>query len=170
MEDKVQCHAAQFWEWDGVRFEMLHPKIESYADSKLKDNARGCVLKISSQHGSALLAADIEQREENELLARDPQVLRSDVLIAPHHGSKSSSNEKFVRQVNPKTVIFSAGYRNRFGHPRPEVVERYGEIGAELLRTDHDGALLLDFSSTQVSARKWRLERRRYWHASINDG
>jgi competence protein ComEC len=170
MENKVQCHAGQFWEWDGVRFEMLHPKIESYADAKLKDNARGCVLKISSQHGSALLAADIEQREENELLARDPQVLRSDVLIAPHHGSKSSSNEKFVRQVNPKTVIFSAGYRNRFGHPRPEIVERYGEIGAELLRTDHDGALLLDFSSTQVSARKWRRERQRYWHASINDG
>ncbi|MGH8727887.1 MAG: DNA internalization-related competence protein ComEC/Rec2, partial [Burkholderiales bacterium] len=166
MENKAPCHSGQSWEWDGVRFEMLHPKLESYADFKLKDNARGCVLKISSQHGSALLTADIEQREEHELLARDPEVLRADVLIAPHHGSKSSSNEKFVRQVNPKTVIFSAGYRNRFGHPRPEVVERYRAIGAELLRTDHDGALLLDFSPLRISARKWRLERPRYWHAN----
>jgi competence protein ComEC len=99
-------------------------------------------------------------------VTRAANELHANVLIAPHHGSKSSSSEQFVREVNPAMVVFSSGYRNRFGHPRPEVVERYRAIGAEILRTDQDGALLLNFSSAQVSVRKWRLVRPRYWHTS----
>ncbi|MGH8770047.1 MAG: DNA internalization-related competence protein ComEC/Rec2, partial [Burkholderiales bacterium] len=165
IENKAQCHSGQSWEWDDVRFEMLHPRVESYANFKLKDNALGCVLKISSGAGSVLLAADIEQAQERELISRAEHALRATVLIAPHHGSKSSSSEQFVRAVNPAKVIFSSGYRNRFGHPRAEVIQRYRAIGSAILRTDHDGALLLDFSSS-VSVQKWRLVRQRYWHAS----
>jgi competence protein ComEC len=166
VENKEQCRAGYSWEWDGVRFDMLHPVDASYGNFKLKDNALGCVLKISSQRGSALLTADIEQAQERELVTRAANELHANVLIAPHHGSKSSSSEQFVREVNPAMVVFSSGYRNPFGHPRPEVVERYRAIGAEILRTDQDGALLLNFSSAQVSVRKWRLVRPRYWHTS----
>lgn len=169
VERKAQCHAGQSWEWDGVRFEVLHPAAASYADFRLKDNARGCVLKIASPAGSVLLTADIEQAQELELMARAVGALRATVLIAPHHGSKSSSSGAFVREVNPAFVIFSSGYRNRFDHPRPEVVERYRSIGSEVLRTDRDGALLVEFFNPKLSVRKWRSERPRYWHANRSD-
>jgi competence protein ComEC len=165
VENKVQCQAGQSWTWDGVRFDVLHPTVESYDNFALKDNARSCVIKITSRSGSALLTADIEEKQERELMARSDRALTADVLIAPHHGAKSSSSQAFVRAVNPAIVVFSSGYRNRFGHPRAEVVARYQAIGSEILRTDNDGALLLDFSSS-VSLRRWRLASPRYWHAS----
>lgn len=162
----LPCFAGQSWEWDGVRFEILHPAWESYADGRLKDNARGCVLKIASAYGSALLPADIERESEAEILARTPAALPATVLVAPHHGSKTSSTEEFVRQVNPSVVIFTAGYRNRFGHPKLEVVERYQALGARLYRSDTDGAVLLGFErQAGVTLRTFRQERPRYWQS-----
>ncbi|GAO35140.1 competence protein ComEC [Sulfuricella sp. T08] len=160
----LPCFAGQSWEWDGVRFEMLHPAWESYADERLRKNARGCTLKINSPYGSVLLPADIERESEAEILARTPDALAATLLVAPHHGSKTSSTEAFIRQVNPSIVIFTAGYRNHFGHPKPEVVERYRVLGSRLYRSDQDGAVLLRFGKNDGDAlQTWRQERHRYW-------
>jgi len=163
-----RCRAGESWEWDGVRFDLLHPQEESYPDSsnpgpKLKTNALGCVLKITTAHGSVLLPADIEKKSEAELLARAGDALPSTVLVAPHHGSKTSSTEEFVQRVNPRLTIFTVGYRNRFGHPKEEVVERYRVLGSRLLRSDNDGAVLLRFANGDVAVESWREVRHRYW-------
>jgi competence protein ComEC len=161
---KLRCYAGQTWTWDGVRFDMLHPTLASYAEQGLKDNARGCVLKITSRYGSALLPADIERVSEEELLHRAPQSLPATVLIAPHHGSKTSSTEEFIRQVNPAVTIFTVGYRNRFGHPKEAVVQRYEAQGSRLYRTDRSGAVQLRFADARgVTVQGWREVERRYW-------
>ena len=160
----LPCYAGQTWQWDGVRFAMLHPSWESYADAGLKDNARGCVLKITTRYGSVLLPADIERASEQALLARDSTALPATILIAPHHGSKTSSTESFIRQVNPAVVVFTVGYRNRFGHPKEAVMARYRELGSTLYRTDESGALSLHFENTQgVTLQSYRSQNRRYW-------
>jgi competence protein ComEC len=160
---KRAYRAGESWDWDGVRFNMLHPPEQSYYNPKLKTNALSCVLKITTAHGSVLLPADIEKKSERELLARAGNALSSTVLVAPHHGSKTSSTEEFVRQVNPALTIFTVGYRNRFGHPREEVMEHYRAQGSKLLRSDTDGAVLLRFADNSVTVETWRALHRRYW-------
>ncbi|HEX5539339.1 MAG TPA: competence protein ComEC, partial [Methylophilaceae bacterium] len=98
----------------------------------------------------------------------DAQRLAADVLIAPHHGSRTSSSIDFVAAVNPGAVIFTVGYRNRFGHPKSAIVERYRQIGSHIYRSDTDGAVLLDFAQAQnVAVKRWRVQARRYWHESL---
>lgn len=157
------CMAGQSWVWDGVRFDMLHPTAESYS-KRVKDNDRSCVLRVSTPYGSLLLPGDIERRAERELV-RNSSMLASDVLLVPHHGSKTSSTREFIEQVRPGVAIFTVGYRNRFGHPKEDVITRYQDSGSHLLRTDVDGALLLGFDNPRtISLRRWRAEARRYWH------
>jgi competence protein ComEC len=161
--NRFRCFAGQRWEWDGVKFEILHPAWDSYQYDGFKDNDRGCVVKISSIFGSVLLPADIERASEESLLESSPESLSADVLVVPHHGSMTSSTEAFIRAVSPKTAIFTVGYRNRFGHPKEEVVERYQAIGAEILRTDRSGALELRFGADGRMLQAWRQHRQRYW-------
>ncbi|MBM3392288.1 MAG: DNA internalization-related competence protein ComEC/Rec2 [Betaproteobacteria bacterium] len=157
------CIDGQRWEWDGVRFEMLHPEAAGY-DAKRKSNDMSCVLKLSSAHGSALLTGDIETLSEQALSKRQGGRLRSDVLLAPHHGSRTSSSPEFVAAVGARTVIFPVGYRNRFRHPNEAVWRRYEEAGAQLLRTDRDGAVTVRFAAVSPGLTFERAERRRYWH------
>jgi competence protein ComEC len=161
---KQKCQAGETWQWDGVQFDMLHPPEQSYSDSGLKTNALSCVLKISTTHGSVLLPADIEKQSEHQLLAGAGHALASTVLIAPHHGSKTSSTNEFIREVNPRLVIFTVGYRNRFGHPNNAVVERYQALGSRLLRSDTDGGIQLRFAENTVAVTTSRALYRRYWH------
>lgn len=159
----VRCAAGQHWTWDDVRFEILHPSPASYADAALKPNARGCTLKITAQGKSILLPGDIEAQQEAQLLARDAASLRADVLLAPHHGSGTSSTPAFLLAVAPQAAIFQVGHRNRYRHPKPEVYERYGAMQIRRYRTDQLGAVTLEFGETlQVSA--YRATRARYWH------
>ncbi len=125
VDNASRCYAGQSWDWDGVRFEMLHPTRASYDDSKVKDNDRGCVLKITTRSGTAFIPADIEWLSESELVKSSRDKLRADVLVAPHHGSQTSSTPEFVQAVDPRVVIYPIGYRNRFGHPHVNVQERY---------------------------------------------
>lgn len=162
--NRRRCQAGETWQWDGVQFDMLHPPEQSYSNPGLKTNALSCVLKISTSHGSALLPADIEKQSEYQLLAWAGDALPSTVLVAPHHGSKTSSTEEFIHQINPRLVIFTVGYRNRFGHPRDEVVERYQALGSRLMRSDAEGAILLRFAENNVAFETSRALRRRYWH------
>jgi len=127
-----------------------------------------CVLKITSAHGSALLTGDIEIPSERTLLKSQGEQLRADVLVAPHHGSRSSSSAEFLTAVSPRTAIFSIGYRNRFHHPNEAVWRRYEESGAQLLRTDRDGAVTLDLAVPPRQTFE-RTARRRYWQSVLTN-
>jgi competence protein ComEC len=164
----ARCYAGQAWEWDGVRFEMLHPARGSYDDASIKDNNRGCVLRIATRTGAALIPADIEMRAEQQLLATSADKLRAQVLIAPHHGSKTSSIPEFVQAVDPRIVIYPVGYRNRFGHPQVDVEERYLRQGSHSYRSDRDGALTLHFGATDaIKVTPHRATYRRYWQTPL---
>jgi competence protein ComEC len=159
-----QCRAGQSWQWDGVYFELLHPLLEDYADLKRKTNANSCVLKITSTYGSVLLPGDIEEKDERALLVRAHHQLSATVLIAPHHGSHTSSTYAFLQKINPAFTIFTVGYLNRHDHPREAIVNRYRNGGSQLLRSDRDGAILLRFENRKFSVKRWRDSYRRYWH------
>jgi len=141
-ERSIRCEAGQRWSWDGVDFSILHPAASAYSEvARRKENDRGCVLKVATPAASALLAADVEARSEAEMIARDAVLLRSDVLVVPHHGSRTSSTPAFIDAVAPREAIFTVGYRNRFGHPHPLVLSRYLSRGIRTWRSDRDGAL-----------------------------
>jgi competence protein ComEC len=159
-----RCLAGDRWQWDGVSFEMLHPEADSYNDFDRKDNDRGCVLKIVSPHGSVLLAGDIERSSEIRLLRADRERLSAEVLVVPHHGSRTSSTPEFVGAVSPRFAIFAVGYRNRFGHPHPAVTARYRKQGSRLLRTDLAGAVLVRINAAGIDAESWREVEKHYWY------
>lgn len=162
----LACTTGQYWVWDGVRFEVLHPQLDSY-DVKRKSNDRGCVLRIVAGRHVLLLPADIEAKSERELLARDADALRADVLIVPHHGSRTSSTSGFVAAVQPSVAVFTVGYRNRFRHPRPEVVERYRAMNAQLLQSDTDGAITITAPGNgPLEIVAYRKQNPRYWRGS----
>lgn len=170
-ENAHRCFAGQQWEWDGVQFEMLHPSRASYEEPVWKDNDRSCVLKISTRGGRRiLLPADIERRSERVLALEQAQALAADVLVVPHQGSKTSSTPAFVRAVGPETVIFPVSYRNRFGHPHVEVLQRYRNLGSRIYRSDRDGALLLNIDGAgSISIVPYRAVYRRYWQTKMTD-
>jgi competence protein ComEC len=131
-----RCIAGQSWDWDGVRFELLHPRPDDFLPSA-KPNALSCVLRVQGQGGrSLLLTGDIEAAQEAALVARLGLALRSQVLLVPHHGSKTSSSDAFIGAVAPGKAVVQAAYRSRFGHPAPEVLARYQALGVELRRSD----------------------------------
>jgi len=158
------CMDGQHWVWDGVLFEILHPSSESYAQTRVRDNDRSCVLRISTGKQSVLLTADIERNSEQELLQLHADRLPASLLVAPHHGSKSSSSPAFVAAVRPHYTVFTSGYRNRFGHPHPVVVKRYRETGSLLLRSDRDGAVQADMDRQGIRLDTYRALHRRYWY------
>jgi competence protein ComEC len=165
--DAIRCEAGQRWTWDGVGFSVLHPSPAHYANARLKPNDLSCVVRVESAFGSVLLTGDLEAKGELELVRRDASSLQADVLIVPHHGSRTSSTPSFIAAVAPRVAIFTPGYRNRFGHPRPEIVDRYAAAGIALFRTDYDGALTMTFAAD--AARLPQAERaqdRRYWRQS----
>ncbi len=162
---RLPCAAGRTWDWDGVHFELLHPTAESYAVDRIKSNDRSCVLRIATAQGAVLLTGDIEARSERQLLARAPGKLRVDVLLAPHHSSRTSSTPEFIAAAQPRWVVLPVGYRNRFGHPQEQVLERYRASGAQMLRTDQAGAVLVRVDGEGISVQAYRELRKRYWHA-----
>jgi competence protein ComEC len=158
----LPCADGQQWNWDGVRFEMLSPRAGD-TSSKRHDNDRSCVLKITSTSGSVLIPGDIEGRAEAELVARAGDRVETTFLIAPHHGSQTSSSDALLDGVKPSAVAFTAGYHNRFGHPKAEVVERYQARNVETLRSDQDGALIVNFANGTMKIVRWRNMEPRYW-------
>ncbi|MDO8313471.1 MAG: DNA internalization-related competence protein ComEC/Rec2 [Sideroxyarcus sp.] len=157
------CADGQYWDWDGVRFEVLHPADEITSAGKPHDNELSCVLRISIGDQHMLLVGDIEKQSEARLLQQHAGKLHATLLVAPHHGSKSSSSEAFVAAVAPRYVVFTAGYRNRFHHPHPDVWQRYGAQGAERLRSDEDGAILIDMNAQGLQVERYRRTHRHYW-------
>lgn len=158
-----RCEAGQAWDWDGVRFAVLHPPPRAY-DGPARPNALSCVLKVSAADGRAvLIAGDIEREQELHLAATQPDGLRADVLIAPHHGSRTSSTAELLAAVAPQTAVFQAGYRNRYGHPAADVLARYRSAGIGVIASPRCGAWhwRSDRASTGVCERDVAM---RYWH------
>ena len=156
--EALHCAAGRRWDWDGVRFEFLHPPIGWEAARR---NNHSCVLRLEAGGAAMLLTGDIERAAE-DLLARNASLLRAEILVVPHHGSRTSSSEQFIAAVAPRWAIVPAGYRNRFGHPAREVLARYEGAGVTVLRTDRDGAIEVLLGKTlRVEARRDRHPR--YW-------
>jgi competence protein ComEC len=162
-----RCVAGERWNWDGVEFEILHPASEDY-ERELKSNWMSCVLKVTASEHSALLTGDIEKRQERDLVDALPaEQLQSTVLIAPHHGSKTSSTPEFLSAVQASVVLVQAGYRNRFKHPALPVVERYAEYQMQMLTTVQCGAWTWRSNEPPAGEQSHRCQREkylRYWH------
>jgi len=164
-QKKITCHAGQHWQWDQVRFEVLYPNIEQLQNITLKDNDKSCVIKITSRYGAVLLTGDIERGAESALIESAAERLNSDVLIVPHHGSKTSSTPAFIEAVGAQHVVMTNGYLNRFGHPKPVIEQRYLNHDAHIYRSDHDGAVQFAFQANQpMTVTPWRKVFPRYWH------
>lgn len=161
-----RCEAGQRWVWDGVVFELLRPPGADYART-LKPNALSCVLRVAGTapgSGAVLLTGDIEREQELALLGAGAAVLRSEVLIAPHHGSRTSSTAALLDAVAPRVAVFQAGYRNRFGHPAPDVIGRYRARGIATVETTGCGAWHWQGDAALASAMCERDRVRRHWH------
>jgi competence protein ComEC len=154
------CQAGQQWHWDDVSFSLLSPSTTHHLDS---ENNRSCVLMIETRQFTFLLPGDIEQPAENWLLKRYGQSLTADVLIAPHHGSKTSSGEAFLQQLKPDYVLIPAGYRNRFGFPHAAVLQRYQKWGIDWLTTAEAGAVIVETENNRLNITASRKTAGHYW-------
>jgi competence protein ComEC len=166
----LRCRDGQRWSWDGVAFEIVFPDDAHYGDALRRSNDLSCVLRITTPAGHALLAGDIEAVSEIELVTTRRDALAADVLVVPHHGSRTSSTSSFVEAVAPRHAVFTVGHRNRYGHPRADVVGRYVRANAQIHRTDHSGALTFTFDAPGPGPpHAERAATRRYWHAAAAD-
>lgn len=156
----LPCRHGQHWRWDGIDFDMLGP-----VEQAEKENDNSCVLRVSGAGGSVLLTGDIELEGENRAVRQWGDRLRSDVLVVPHHGSKSSSTSAFLDTVRPSLALYPAGDLNRFGFPHPRVVDRYRTLGIATLNTANSGALEIDFPAhrADITVTRYRLMTARYW-------
>lgn len=170
------CQAGDQWVWDKVTFEVLYPALIHLQDATVKDNNKSCVIKVTSAAGSLLLTGDIQKPVERYLLANvEASVLDSDVMTVPHHGSKTSSSIRFLNAVSPTIGIATAGYLNRFGHPKPTIVERYEAIGSRVYQSAVDGAVIIDFrrqgnaksEDKKITLSTWASIYQRYWLDSV---
>jgi len=155
-----QCVAGQAWQWDGVRFRVLSP-APGAGD---RDNDSSCVLLVEGRGGRLLLTGDISAKMEPQVAAAvgpGPPL----AMLVPHHGSKTSSSAAFIAAVRPRLAVVSAGWRNRFGHPKPEVLARYAEAHVPVFGTARQGAIPLDFPADAPPRREpgWRQRQARYW-------
>lgn len=159
-----RCIRGQRWTWDGIAFEILNPPPAAWNESGRRDNDFSCVLRVSRGGQSLLITGDAERRGELELLESGAP-LATTVLVAGHHGSRTSSMAEFVARVRPRQVVFAVGYRNRFGHPNPQVVANFSAQGSRVLRSDRDGLIRFRFGEAGVEASQYRAVQRRYWQS-----
>lgn len=154
----AECHRASPWQWDGVDFRFLRAPVASD-----DNNNRSCVLRIDTGDAAVLLPGDIEAQREGELLRRYGDAMASDLLVAPHHGSATSSSPGFVAAVDPAVVVFSAGYKHAYGHPAAVVKRRFSRRGACALSTADHGTVSVELGDEGLSLLAWGRQRRYYW-------
>lgn len=155
------CRAGESWHWDGVDFEILHPKNPRDWD----DNNSSCVLLVRNAAGALLLLGDLERPGEEALLKTQGAKLKGALVQAGHHGSKTSSSPAFVEQLQSPLVFISSGYKNMFRFPAQSVVERWRASGAELVNTSELGALslVLDPNRGRSQVQGYRQQDSRFW-------
>jgi competence protein ComEC len=155
------CHSGMAWNWDKVYFSFIYPD-----SSQIKfDNDSSCVLRIDNGFQRVLLTGDIEKFAENALVAKASQQLPAEILVAPHHGSKTSAIKDFVSIVRPRYVLYATGYRNRYHFPHASVVNAYANIGASQYNTAESGTIGFKLARGRPieGPRAYRSLYRRYW-------
>lgn len=161
-----RCVAGQRWTWDGIHFEVLHPGPDAWAPGpggrRLSSNAMSCVLHIDNGRASAWLSGDLDAAHEVRLALARPD-LRATLMLAPHHGSHTSSSPVLLNTLRPRWVVVQAGYRNPFGHPSARVVQRWRERDLDWVETPFCGASLWR-SERPSEMHCERASRRRFWH------
>ncbi len=182
LEKTQNCHQTGGWQWGDVSFSMLrhtpdnaftngdpgHRPSTSKAKRQVKPisgNNASCVLLIEFDSRRILVTGDIERPAEKRLLQNGLEV--ADVLIAPHHGSETSSSKAFVESVRPEHVIFSTGFANRWGFPRQKVLERYNNVGSKVWTTADAGAVTIVIErSSQLAIYSERDRRHHFWQSN----
>jgi len=159
-----RCQAGQRWDWDGVRFQVLNPPALAIqpAQALRRANENSCVLLVRSASGrAALLGGDITAAQERALV-RAGALVPLDWLLVPHHGSRTSSSRALLQATTPRWAVVQAGYRNRYGHPAPDVLHRYAAFGSSVVQQAHCGAAHWSSQRPQHIVCE-RLRQRRYW-------
>lgn len=155
------CVQGQTWQWDGVQFEFLYPP----AGETNLDNDSSCVLKITAGNKSLLLTGDIEHKSEDYLVNTEAALLRANILVAPHHGSGTSSTPAFVQAVDPQYVLYPVGYLNRYKFPSATVVTRYAQIGAQQYDSATAGAIFFKFNNNAIQLpQSYRKLQGKFWN------
>ncbi|MBW6495895.1 MAG: DNA internalization-related competence protein ComEC/Rec2 [Burkholderiaceae bacterium] len=164
------CRRGEEWTWGDADFVFLSPGDDDPVSRKSPTNARSCVLRVTTPAATVVLTGDIEVAQERMLLRTlEPAALKADLLVVPHHGSTTSSSERFLAAVAPALAVFQAGYRNRYRHPHPKVLARYRDAGIEILRSDWHGAITIRYRrGHEPHVERTRIDMPPYWR--INPG
>jgi len=158
------CVAGKSWDWDGVHFSFLHPGLAQLNQG----NDSSCVLRVSTEKNRILLPGDIEKAAENFLLADPSNDLAADVLVAPHHGSKTSGLRSFIGRVHPQYVLYAIGYHNRYHFPSATVAATYQELGSHPLDTASSGAIQFALRKEKlVLLDCYRISHKYYWNPPL---
>lgn len=164
------CQAGNNWQWDGVKFEVFHPSPSASFDPAFhqgKPNEISCVIRVSTATHALWLTGDVEKEGESQIVTRlkaSEKLLVENVLMAPHHGSNTSSTPDFLAQIRPQWAFSQSGYKNRYGHPHPKVVSRYETMGVSLLDTSKTGAQVWKFGQDELKIDLYRDVKRKIWH------
>ena len=159
--EERRCRRGLGWEWDGIHFRFLHPG----ADAAGGRNDGSCVLLVAAGRHRLLLTGDIETGAESELVQLD-LLDKADIVTVPHHGSQTSSSLPFVHRLAPRYAIVTAGFGNRWGFPRQDIVSRWQSQSATVLETATSGAIGMSLCQRSGASRV-RLQRelqRRFWY------
>jgi len=154
------CIQGGTFDWQGLSLETLWPE-----KAISKENDDSCVLLISDGKSKVLLTGDISKKVEAKLITKYPQ-LHADVLVVPHHGSKTSSSSAFISHLNPKFAIVSAGFLNRWHMPVSEVTNRYQNNNVLLLNSAESGQIIFNFSDEGISKQTYRDDLWPFWFAN----
>lgn len=166
LTDALPCLAGQSWQWNDVSFLMLYPEKQ---DTGSRNNL-SCVLKISNGMGSVLFTGDIEIEAEQQLILRQDHNLQANILVAPHHGSKTSSSISFIDAVHPDVVLFPIGYRNRYHFPAKTITDRYQQKDIRQYNSADHGAIQFKIGLTEISAPSlYREQAKTIWSADNTD-
>ncbi len=156
----TQCSAGNKWQWDRLSFQFLSPPEQLFQH----ENDNSCVLRIDTPGSSVLLTGDIERVAEDYLVQNSSDFLQADILIAPHHGSKTSSSAAFLAKVQPELILIPADSPNRFGFPHADVLQRYEAIAAKYFITGETGALRIKITQTHNQLESYREAHSHYWN------
>ncbi len=161
-ERAEQCRLGQQWQWGKSLFKVLSPDDKQQRQA----NNRSCVVRISLGDNHILLVGDIEARIESQLVEQTRNKLTANLLVVPHHGSKTSSTRDFIAAVEPQFALFATGYRNRYRFPNTVVLKRYEDMQIQTLNTANTGTISIKIDANGVQRpEKWREQAGRYWHA-----
>lgn len=161
LSQAAYCHAGDSWQWDGITFTFLYP----FNNTIKSRNDNSCVLMIDNGQYKVLLPGDIEKQAEYHLLMNTPQYLKANLIIAPHHGSKTSGISAFISAVHPQVVLYATGYRNRYHFPHASVVATYEKMNVKSFNTVDSGTIQFKMTNGGIvlPPQEFRITNRKYW-------